>query len=319
MGTPLDQLVEMGFPRERAEKALIASDNKGAEAAMEWLLSHSGDLECGHVLGQTDSEGSGVQLGGEVGGDQQQHLQALSIKCDECGKLLCSEKEAQAHATRTGHSQFSESVEEIKPLTEEEKKEQQRKLQDLLKQKRADRIEREKNEEKEREKARRKGGKELAEAKQKLEIREAQKLAVQKKREQQEDALARQRVRDQIARDKAERQSKAKLEKQTAEATIPSSIQSVLSESKGLTIQKDYTECRLQIRLTDGSALRNAFKPTDTIQTVIDYVAANRKDSAGSFVFATYRGTKDFGPADAFLTLQDAGLVPSSVLIVKKV
>ena len=85
--------------------------------------------------------------------------------------------------------------------------------------------------------------------------------------------------------------------------------------------------------------MRNAFKPTDTIQTVIDYVAANRKDSAGSFVFATYRGTKDFGPADAFLTLQDAGklsmllvvneftyvmhcvpgLVPSSVLIVKKV
>lgn len=74
------------------------------------------------------------------------------FSCHRCGKLLCSEKEAQvsstfavlscknigvymimqAHATRTGHSQFSESVEEIKPLTEEEKKEQQRKSTCLL-------------------------------------------------------------------------------------------------------------------------------------------------------------------------------------------
>lgn len=39
-----------------------------------------------------------------------------------CGKLLKSELDAQAHAARTQHDQFSESTEEIKPLTEEEKK-----------------------------------------------------------------------------------------------------------------------------------------------------------------------------------------------------
>jgi len=41
-----------------------------------------------------------------------------------CGKLLKSENEAQLHATRSGHTNFSESVEEVKPLTEEEKKAQ---------------------------------------------------------------------------------------------------------------------------------------------------------------------------------------------------
>ena len=41
-----------------------------------------------------------------------------------CGKLLKSEDEAQVHATRSGHTNFSESVEEVKPLTEEEKKAQ---------------------------------------------------------------------------------------------------------------------------------------------------------------------------------------------------
>jgi len=39
-----------------------------------------------------------------------------------CGKLLKSSVEAQAHATHTGHSNFAESTDEIKPLTEEEKK-----------------------------------------------------------------------------------------------------------------------------------------------------------------------------------------------------
>ena len=41
-----------------------------------------------------------------------------------CGKLLKSENEVQLHATRSGHTNFSESVEEVKPLTEEEKQAQ---------------------------------------------------------------------------------------------------------------------------------------------------------------------------------------------------
>ena len=47
----------------------------------------------------------------------------LAFICS-CGKLLKSENEAQLHATRSGHANFSESIEEIKPLTEEEKKAQ---------------------------------------------------------------------------------------------------------------------------------------------------------------------------------------------------
>ena len=55
--------------------------------------------------------------------------QAKSLKCDDCGKSLKSEIDAQAHASRTSHSNFSESTDEIKPLTEEEKKEQLAKIQ----------------------------------------------------------------------------------------------------------------------------------------------------------------------------------------------
>ena len=47
------------------------------------------------------------------------------VRCDvvhSCGKLLKSEDEVQLHATRSGHTNFSESLEEVKPLTEEERR-----------------------------------------------------------------------------------------------------------------------------------------------------------------------------------------------------
>ncbi|KAF8628847.1 hypothetical protein AX17_005907 [Amanita inopinata Kibby_2008] len=39
----LAQLEAMGFPRIRSEKALLATENTGAEVAMEWLLAHMDD------------------------------------------------------------------------------------------------------------------------------------------------------------------------------------------------------------------------------------------------------------------------------------
>jgi len=52
------------------------------------------------------------------------HWCLLTMILCSCGKLLKSENEVQLHATRSGHTNFSESVEEVKPLTEEEKQAQ---------------------------------------------------------------------------------------------------------------------------------------------------------------------------------------------------
>lgn len=82
-----------------------------------------------------------------------------------CGKLFQTQVEIEYHAAKSGHSNFSESVEEKKPLTEEEKAEKLRKVEDMLKQKRKDREEKEKLEALEREKIRIKAGKEMIEAK----------------------------------------------------------------------------------------------------------------------------------------------------------
>ena len=52
------------------------------------------------------------------------HVVYGAFNLNRCGKLLRTELDAQAHAARTQHTQFSESTEEIRPLTEEEKKAQ---------------------------------------------------------------------------------------------------------------------------------------------------------------------------------------------------
>lgn len=84
-----------------------------------------------------------------------------------CGKLFKSSLEVEYHATKSGHDSFSESLEEKKPLTEEEKKEKLRQLEEKMRQKRKEREEMEKQEMVVKEKMRIKSGKEMAEARKK--------------------------------------------------------------------------------------------------------------------------------------------------------
>ena len=73
--------------------------------------------------------------------------------------------DAQFHAVKSGHSNFSESTEEKKALTAEEKQAQVERLQEKLKQKRLEREEEERQEQLLREKSRRVQGKEIVAAK----------------------------------------------------------------------------------------------------------------------------------------------------------
>ena len=66
------------------------------------------------------------------------------MKCDICGKLFKSNLEVEFHASKSGHDRFSESTEEKKPLSDEEKREQLRILTEKLKQKNKEREEQEK-------------------------------------------------------------------------------------------------------------------------------------------------------------------------------
>lgn len=174
---------------------------------MEWLLAHIDDV----IPADTNTDTGNAEtlvLKPEPDDSSESETVAKSIKCNDCNRLFKTQMEIEFHAAKTGHSNFSESTEEKKPLTEEEKREQLAKLEDKLKKKRVEREEKERQDALERERLRIKSGKDMSEARRKTEEMEMKKIVEQRKREKQDEKLARDRVKAQIEADKAARKAR---------------------------------------------------------------------------------------------------------------
>ena len=95
----------MGFTLIRAQKGLLYGTGNTVEGAIEWLMEHQDDSDIDEaILLQQDATGV-----------------AQSYKCNECGKILSNMANLELHANKTGHSDFEESTQCIKPMTPEEK------------------------------------------------------------------------------------------------------------------------------------------------------------------------------------------------------
>ncbi|KAL3269937.1 hypothetical protein HHI36_008994 [Cryptolaemus montrouzieri] len=314
-------LMEMGFSKEKAELAVSRCESNNIEALMDWILSHEEELEAvgsvppvttqaGNLSEENDSNNPAVEGSDKATSEE---LIAKSIKCNDCGKLFQTEDEVQFHAVKTGHANFSESTEEKKPMTEEEKREQLAKIEAKLRQRRLDREAREKLEELEREKNRIKSGKELLEAKKKYEEQEMKKILDQRKREKEEERLARQRVKDQIEQDKLARRAKFSGKPEETQSIKPVSV-----PASNPRPASNYSEVRLQIRLTDGSSLTQTFQAKEPLSAVRLYIEMNRNDTEGPFNLMTTFPKKIFSADDYEKPLDTLGLAPSAVLIVSK-
>ena len=108
---------------------------------------------------------------------------ANSLKCDDCGLLLKDEDFATLHAHKTGHVNFSQSTEAIKPKTKEEIEEQKKRLAEKLVILRAEKAEKERVDQIELEKSRRKQGRQINEFKQKFQEDEMKRIAEEKRRD----------------------------------------------------------------------------------------------------------------------------------------
>lgn len=126
-------------------------------------------------------------------------------------RLFKTQLEVEFHAAKTGHNNFSESTEEKKPLTDEEKKEQMVRIEEKLRLKRAERDAQEKQDALDREKMRIRSGKDMGDAQRRIEEEEMKKIVEQRKREKQEDRMARDKIRAQIEADKAARREQMAL------------------------------------------------------------------------------------------------------------
>uniref|UniRef100_A0A1E1XH35 Putative ubiquitin regulatory protein n=1 Tax=Amblyomma aureolatum TaxID=187763 RepID=A0A1E1XH35_9ACAR len=335
MSSVVEILEEMGFTTARAKKAIEVCGDQSVEAAMEWLLAHADEpmdtsepapktstppasaaSGASEAAGNTADSKDQTQQSSTESKDNTSDAAAKSLKCDECGKLFRTAPEVEFHAVKSGHQSFSESVEEIKPLTEEEKQEQAKKLEEKIRQRRLEREEKEKKEAVEREKERRKFGQEIATTRQKMEEQEMLKLAEEKKREKMEAMLAKKKVLEDIERDKQERREKFNMGvPPAASAPMPAAAPTPAAPVEP---KKEYDQCKLQIRLTNGQTLTQTFGANEELAAVRLYVELNRTDGDQPFTLMTNFPRKVFAEEDYIKPLNALGLVPSAVVILTK-
>ena len=242
---------------------------------------------------------------------------ARSLVCNDCGKKFRSTAQAEFHASKTEHQDFSESTEEIAPLTEEEKKQKLADLKEKLAEKRALQSEQDTIDKKRNEEINRKKTKESQDIKEQLKIKESMKEAELKRKEKAADIEAKRRIQAKIAADKEERRLKNEREKaQRAGQALPPVAAATPEPTPAATSKpaSAYTETRLRLQTANGNVMK-----TFPVDTTLFEVAAALNEESGMEVesFTQTFPRKVFNNEFFGETLKDLKMVPSASLIVK--
>ncbi|KAK7686344.1 hypothetical protein QCA50_010568 [Cerrena zonata] len=303
MSSDKDTLLSMGFDSARVEWALRATGGRGLQPAMDHILENEGKpvpdpsvqaasssatAPSGAAMDVDEDEEDAEALKAVYGGSAaaaaaDTAAEAKSIKCSECGKIFKNAALANYHAEKSGHDQFEESTEEIKPLTEEERKERLAELRTRMAAKREVKAKQEAKEAQANEAIRRKAGRDVNAAREELKHKEILKEAEAKRREKLEDAKARAAIKAQIEADKKARAEKAAREKalregrvydESASASAAPTAAAPAAPALTGTAGRDYPQTRLQIRLASGGQPYTTTLPSDaTLREVAEYLA----------------------------------------------
>ncbi|KAK1230912.1 hypothetical protein PQX77_005990 [Marasmius sp. AFHP31] len=354
-----DTLLGMGFDSARVEWALKATGNRGLQPAMDHILENEGkpvpSLDSVSEAARPSASGGAMDvdeddedaefLRSQMGAAGAVDQEAKSIKCSQCGKIFKNTALANFHAEKSGHDQFEESTEEIKPLTEEEKKERLAELRAKMADKRAKKSVEDAADQKANEALRRKAGKDMGKIQDDLKAKEAIKEAEQKRRGAQfhtshelfidhrfslcpsdkiEDQQARARVKAQIEADKRERAEKAAREKALREGkplpdsgSAPAPAAAASTSAPSGVAGRDFKETRLQIRMSTGGQPYTTTLSSDApLREVAEFIAAQHLAAdVDTVTIAQHFPRKTFSPSDFSKSLRDLGLTPSAVLI----
>ncbi|GAA6022324.1 hypothetical protein JCM10207_003285 [Rhodosporidiobolus poonsookiae] len=314
-----ETLLSMGFPAPKVEAALKRTKNAGLSQALDFLEQHADKPDSFFTEDDDDEAPEGLE--GAEGAE------AKSLKCLECGKVFRNTALAQYHGTKSGHSQFEESTEELKPLTEEEKAQKLNELRAKMDEKRRLQAVQDASDAKRNEEIRRKSGKEEAQRREELKVKEAQREAEKRKKEKADDLAARNRIKAQIEADKKARAEKAARDKALREGRNPDEAASALSvpsvaapqpsvaaSASATGEKKTYDVARLQIRVPSGPPVVHSAPATSKVRDVVEFVKS--QTGLASVTLTCSFPRKTFSEADLDLDLKAAGLVPSAVLIV---
>ncbi|PHH64243.1 hypothetical protein CDD81_4857 [Ophiocordyceps australis] len=317
MPTDLEQLLDMGFEEARAE--LACKQTGGLQGALQWLENNQDKSLEDIQAAQADDNDDNDEAETRAKIEELETGNARSLVCNDCGKRFRNSSLASYHASKTDHTDFSESTEEIAPLTEEEKKLKLVELRERLQAKKAAQSVQDKEDQKRNEKIRQKSTKESQDLKEELQRKEQIQEAARKRQEKLEDIEAKKRIKARIEADKIERRRKADEAKALREGRAPASAAATASSQSAPQAaprpKADHNEARLRLQTSTGNITKTL--PAETTLFELAQQIESETGIAVSSLSTTFPKHTFEGDIDMSKTLKEAGLVPSSVLIVK--
>ncbi|KAH8293718.1 hypothetical protein KR054_003448 [Drosophila jambulina] len=197
------------------------------------------------------------------------------------------------------------------PITESEMR--MLEVQNLLEQKRRERLEEEKRAEKENELRRRREGRQAQSQQALAKEQELKNMQERIRRERLEEQAARERIRAQIAADRAEQAQRNQISEDATSTTT--------SLAGGITTESSFSSCdetRLQIRLPGGINHTKSFPVGEVLGTVRIYVRNEllAASDVRDFTLAASYPRQEFQTEDEAKTLRELKLVPNAVVLV---
>ncbi|CAJ1078851.1 UBX domain-containing protein 4 [Xyrichtys novacula] len=208
---------------------------------------------------------------------------------------------------QSSHHQTEENLEaKVQRLT--------KKLEERREQKKMGEAENEIKKENER----RKVGKDLQDFKKKQEEEKTRRLLEERNREKAEEKAARERVKQQIAQDRADRAARyaqIQEEDRAAKEAAQQARQAQQEARKETLLRERNTVARIQFRLPDGSSITNQFPSQTRLQEARQFAAQEVGSRYGNFSLATMFPRREFTGEDLEKTLLELELAPSASIV----
>lgn len=166
---------------------------------------------------------------------------------------------------------------------------------------------------------RRKLGKDMLDFKRKQEEEKTKRILEERNREKAEERAARERVKQQIARDRAERAARDAKSNEEVEAARIAALQARQAAEQEMKKESTDTErsaiARIQFRLPNGSSLTNQFPAETRLQEARQFAAQEVGHRYGNFSLATMFPRREFTAEDLGKTLLELELAPSASIV----
>ncbi|XP_067405620.1 UBX domain-containing protein 4 isoform X2 [Emydura macquarii macquarii] len=222
----------------------------------------------------------------------------------------------QANQFQESNNSSDEKVTEPQPVNDLTTKVER--ITKKLEEKREEKRKEEEQKEIKKEIDRRKTGKEMLDYRRRHEEELTKRMLEERNREKAEEKAARERIKQQIAMDRAERAARFAKTKEEAEAAKAAAQQAKQAEAEArreASLKERSAITRIQFRLPDGSSFTNQFPSEALLEEARQFAAQTVGNTYGNFSLATMFPRREFTKEDYGKKLLELELAPSASVV----